>query len=174
MTKDGGWKMKPKTIADADAYDHFRMNDDINDKLSRQKANASHKSESSSENKKAASNPPTSPQRKNRNFTASPYKPFRPNFRPYHRRRPFNSYQFYDKDRDYRAGRFGDRPFRGKDFRYRGYPPRRPFIENRNTRTDWIDGMCWFHYTKGESATSCLDSHRCSGYKSFHKKNKET
>ena len=173
MTQDGGWKMKPKNIAEADAYDHFRMNDDINDKFNKQKSSTSNKSEQSSEAKKAASNSPTSSTRRPKNFTPpSHYKPFRPNFRANGRRRPFNYTPFHNKDRDYRAGRFGDRPFRGKDFRYKGYP-RRQFPENRKARMDWIDGMCWFHYTKGESATSCLDSHRCSGYKSFNKKSKE-
>ena len=174
MTKDGGWKMKPKTIADADAYDHFRLNDDISDKFNKQKATTSNTSTQSSAAKKAAINPPTSPQRKNSKFSSTQFRTFRQNFRPYNRRRPFNSASIYYKDRDYRSGRFGDRSFRGKDFRYNNYSPRRTFMENRNKRTDWIDGMCWFHYTKGESATSCLDSHRCSGYKSFHKKNKET
>ena len=173
VTKDGGWKMKPKTFVDADEYDHFRINDDINNKFNEQKLDTSYKSDISSETKKAANDPATSPLRNNKKFIPPQYKPYRPNFRPYNRRKPFNSSPFYNKDRDYRTGRFGDRSFRGKDFRYKSYPPRRPFIENRSGRTDWIDGMCWFHYTKGESATSCLDSHRCSGYKSFHKKNKE-
>ena len=166
--------MKPKNIADADAYDHFRMNDDINDKFTKQKTSPFDQSELSAETKKTSSNPPTSSIRKAKNFTPpSQYKPFRPNFRAFGRRRPFNSSPYYNKDRDYRTGRFGDRPFRGKDFRYKSYP-RRQFPENRKARMDWIDGMCWFHYTKGESATSCLDSHRCSGYKSFNKKSKES
>jgi len=41
VTKDGGWKMKPKTIVDADAYDHFRINDDINNKFNKQKMDKS-------------------------------------------------------------------------------------------------------------------------------------
>ena len=37
--------MKPKTIVDADAYDHFRSNDDINNRFNKQTLDTSYKSD---------------------------------------------------------------------------------------------------------------------------------
>jgi hypothetical protein len=186
---DGGWKMKPKTIADAS--DHFRMNDDINDKYKNKEQPDSHSSNTSNHSNEVKEDVSYSQKswtrnyKNNPNFVPSPSRGKYPssNMRPYARGKPFNRSSYRYNNRDYNAGRFGDRSFRGNDFRYKGNQNRysgnkgnqrsaNQYSGNKNARVqqDWIDGMCWFHYTKGQNATSCLDSKKCQGYKSFNKK----
>ena len=172
---DGGWKMKPKTIADAS--DHFRMNDDINDKYKNKEQPDSHSSNTSTNSNEMRDGPSDSQKSSTRNYKNNPHfvpfqsknKHFSPNRRPYSPRKPFNRSSYRYNNRDYRVGRFGDRTFRGNDFRNKG---NRRYSGNKNVRIqqDWIGGMCWFHYTKGQTATSCLDSKKCQGYKTFNKK----
>jgi len=172
---DGGWKMKPKTIADAS--DHFRMNDDINVKYNNKEQPDSHSSNTSNHSNEVKEGISDSQKHSTRNYKSNPhfvpspskYKHPSANMRPYAHRKPFNRSSYRYNNREYRPGRFGDRSFRGNDFRYHG---NRRYNDGKNVRVqkDWIDGMCWFHYTKGETATSCLDSKKCQGYKSFNKK----
>ena len=159
--------MKPKAIADAS--DHFRMNDDINHDFRKIQDNPSSVTSHSNDHHKlgppqrAASSPRNYPRnsRPNNNNIS-------PNFRRNIRGKPFRSAPFHYKDRDLRKGRLGDNNFfKNATFRQNNF---RHFLgSTAGAKTDWIDGMCWFHYTKGQSATSCMDSQKCSGYKSFHK-----
>ena len=169
--------MKPKTIADAS--DHFRMNDDINDEYKNNEQPDSHSSNTSN-NSNAMRDDKSDSQKSSstRNYKNNPHfvtsfhskhKHPSPNIRPFSPRKPFNRSSNRYNNREHRVGRFGDTTFRGNDFRNKG---NRWYSGNKNVRIkqDWIDGMCWFHYTKGQTATSCLDSKKCQGYKTFNKK----
>ena len=174
--------MKPKTIVDA--YDHYRTNDEIDHEINQSNYSTSNliTNNTSSETKTEKTTPTSCsryyeyshslPRRgkgqdKPMSSTA-PYKNIPPHVRIYSRRGkqfPYSPYRY--NSRNFRGGRFSDIPYRNNKLRRKNYYPA---SDGRKAQKDWIDGICWFHYTKGQEATSCLDSEKCQGYKSFQRK----
>lgn len=172
--------MKQKNIADA--YDHITVNGETN-----YKGKQSYKSpsqspsqsipvqSSQSNNYKHSSgtkldiNDYNSSARnyKNTHISSSQNKHPSENIRHYSHRKPYTYSPYNYIDRDYRTRKFSDRPVKNNEFYSKDY---HRISENKHVQRDWIDDMCWFHYTKGQSATNCIDPEKCQGHKSFHRK----
>ena len=155
--------MKQKNIADA--YDHLKIKDTH---YKGNKATSNNDKHSTGTKLDIKDYPPPARNYKNTHIPSSQYRHPSENIRQYSHRKPYTYPTYHYLDRDYKTRKFNDnRPVKSNEFHYKDY---RRISENKRVQPDWIDDMCWFHYTKGQSATNCVDPEKCHGYKTFHRK----
>ena len=81
-------------------------------------------------------------------------------------KKPYSYSPGHNTDRDYRGNKAGGKSYTSRELWNYGYSIQR----YKNVHSNWIGDLCWYHYTKGSSATDCIDREKCHGYKAFRTK----